>query len=68
MNRAACPATSMGGETRCAATGTFTDDATAKTVSLPPTSARYVRLRALTEAGNRGPWTSAADIRVIGTT
>ena len=48
------------------ATGTFTDDAQAKTVNFPPVTGRYLRLRALTEAGNRGPWTSAAEITVLG--
>jgi phospholipase C len=48
------------------ATGTFADNATAKTVRCWPTQARYIRLRALTEAGNRGPWTSAAEITPLG--
>ncbi len=48
------------------ATGVFADDATLKTVRTWPTQARYVRLRALTEAGNRGPWTSAAEIIPLG--
>ncbi|MFC7613302.1 phospholipase domain-containing protein [Actinokineospora soli] len=49
-----------------AAQGTFADDASAKTVRCWPTRARYVRLRALTEAGGRGPWTSAAEITPLG--
>ena len=49
-----------------ATAGTFADDATAKTVRCWPTAARYVRLRALTEAGARGPWTSAAEITPLG--
>ncbi|MDR3036407.1 MAG: discoidin domain-containing protein, partial [Kitasatospora sp.] len=48
------------------ATGTWTDDAQAKEAAFPTVTARWVRLRALTEAGNRGPWTSAAEIRVLG--
>ncbi|SDX57966.1 phospholipase C [Amycolatopsis xylanica] len=48
------------------ATGTFADDATLKTVRFWPAQARYVRLRALTEAGGRGPWTSAAEITPLG--
>ncbi|MCX5208321.1 beta-galactosidase [Kitasatospora sp. NBC_00240] len=48
------------------ATGAFTDSAERKTVNIKAVSGRYVRLRALTEAGNRGPWTSAADISVTG--
>ncbi|ROR46415.1 phosphocholine-specific phospholipase C [Kitasatospora cineracea] len=48
------------------ASGTWADDAKAKAVTFPPVTARWVRLRALTEAGNRGTWTSAAEIRVLG--
>lgn len=48
------------------ATGTFADTAAAKTVALPPKNGRYLRLRALTEAGGRGPWTSAAEITLTG--
>ncbi len=49
------------------ATGTFADTATAKRVNFAAKSGRYVRLRALSEAGNRGPWTSAAEITATGT-
>ncbi|WP_200895382.1 TIM-barrel domain-containing protein [Kitasatospora griseola] len=49
------------------ATGTFADTAAAKTVNFTPKNGRYVRLRALSEAGNRGPWTSAAEITATGT-
>ncbi|HEU4346737.1 MAG TPA: discoidin domain-containing protein [Actinoplanes sp.] len=49
-----------------AAAGGFADVSTAQTVSFEPRIARYVRLRALTEAGNRGPWSSAAEINVLG--
>ncbi|MFE9428320.1 discoidin domain-containing protein [Kitasatospora sp. NPDC006697] len=48
------------------ASGTWADDASSKRVDFAPVTARYVRLRALSEAGNRGPWTSAAEIRVLG--
>ncbi|GIG58234.1 phospholipase C, phosphocholine-specific [Longispora fulva] len=48
------------------ATGVFADDATEKVVRCWPTAARYVRLRALTEAGGRGAWTSAAEIAPLG--
>jgi beta-galactosidase len=48
------------------ATGTFPDTASRKTVYLGSASGRYLRLRALTEAGNRGPWTSAAEITATG--
>lgn len=46
------------------ATGTFVDDKSLKTVSFANTNARYVRITALTEAGNRGQWTSAAELGV----
>ena len=49
------------------ATGTFADDAQPKLVNFPSANGRYLRLRALTEAGGRGPWTSAAEITVLGT-
>ena len=48
------------------ATGTWADDRTTKDAAFPPVSARFVRLTALTEAGNRGPWTSAAEINIHG--
>ncbi|GIJ44350.1 hypothetical protein Val02_12360 [Virgisporangium aliadipatigenens] len=47
------------------ATGTFTDTAGQKSVVFPNTTARYVRLTALTEAGNRGQWSSAAEVGLI---
>jgi galactose oxidase len=49
------------------ATGTWTDDQTQKYATFAARSARYVRLTALTEAGDRGPWTSAAEINILGT-
>ena len=48
------------------ATGTWADDASEKYAVWKAVSARYVRLTALTEAGNRGPWTSAAEINLLG--
>ncbi|GGZ64150.1 hypothetical protein GCM10010371_24560 [Streptomyces subrutilus] len=48
------------------ATGTLADDGSAKTLGFAPQGARFVRLTALTEAGNRGPWTSAAEINLLG--
>ncbi|MFF2042765.1 TIM-barrel domain-containing protein [Kitasatospora sp. NPDC058170] len=48
------------------ATGTFADTAAAKKVAFAAKPGRYLRLRALTEAGNRGPWTSAAEITATG--
>ena len=47
------------------ATGTWADDKTLKTAEFAGVAARYVRLTALTEAGNRGPWTSAAEIGLL---
>ncbi|KAK9246515.1 hypothetical protein V1506DRAFT_520806 [Lipomyces tetrasporus] len=47
------------------AAGTWPDDATHKVADFASVAARYIRLRALTEAGNRGPWTSAAEINVL---
>ena len=49
------------------ASGTWPDTSAAKTVTFTGRTARYVRLTALTEAGGRGPWTSAAEINVLGT-
>ncbi len=34
-------------------------------MSFTAVSARYVRLTATTEAGNRGPWSSAAEINLL---
>ncbi|KAL8809141.1 MAG: hypothetical protein Q9223_003392 [Gallowayella weberi] len=45
--------------------GTWKDNRSRKTVDfLIATPARYVRLDALTEAGGRGPWSSAAQIDI----
>ncbi|MFI7385583.1 discoidin domain-containing protein [Streptomyces sp. NPDC049813] len=47
------------------ATGTWKDDDTVKGATFSRTvTARYVRLTATTEAGRRGPWSSAAEIRL----
>ncbi|MFC9292790.1 TIM-barrel domain-containing protein [Streptomyces sp. NPDC057011] len=48
------------------ASGTFADTAAAKNVPMAARTGRYLRLRALTEAGGRGPWTSAAEITLTG--
>ncbi|MFE6837015.1 discoidin domain-containing protein [Streptomyces sp. NPDC057705] len=48
------------------ATGTLADDAGTKTLGFAPQGARFLRLTALTEAGGRGPWSSAAEIDVLG--
>ena len=47
------------------ARGTLPDSGTEKTVSFIAVSARYVRLIATSEAGNRGPWSSAAEINLL---
>jgi galactose oxidase len=44
------------------ATGNYADNAQAKLTFFQETVCRYVRLTALTEAGNRGPWASASEI------
>ncbi|WP_228561615.1 discoidin domain-containing protein [Catenulispora rubra] len=46
--------------------GAMADDATAKTLSFAPQPTRFVRLTALSEAGNRGPWSSAGEINLLG--
>ena len=46
------------------AVGTWIDDATLKTTTFTTFTARYVRILALTEAGGRGPWSSAAEFNV----
>ncbi|ESZ98502.1 carbohydrate-Binding Module family 32 protein [Sclerotinia borealis F-4128] len=43
------------------ATSTFQDDASLKSVGFASTQARYIRLNATSEAGNRGNWTNAAE-------
>lgn len=49
------------------AAGTWRDDDTVKTATFTRTAnARFVRLTVTTEAGARGPWTSAAEIRLSG--
>ncbi|MCY0925534.1 discoidin domain-containing protein [Streptomyces sp. H27-H1] len=48
------------------ATGTLADDGSAKTLGFAPQGARFVKLTALTEAGGRGPWTSAAEVGLLG--
>ena len=47
------------------ASGSFKDDRSVKTANWVGISARYVRLNALSEAGGRGPWASAAEIHPI---
>ncbi len=47
------------------ATGSFVDDSSTKTVNFPSTITRFLQLTATTEAGNRGQWTSAAEITIF---
>jgi galactose oxidase len=46
------------------ASGLFIDDESLKEVGFPSRSARFIRVNATTEAGNRGPWTSAAEFNI----
>ena len=46
------------------AVGTWIDDASLKTSTFTPFQAQYVQVKALTEAGGRGQWTSAAEFNV----
>ena len=50
------------------AIGTYLDDSVLKTTIFSTAAARYVKLTALTEAGGRGPWTTAAEINVFSST
>ena len=45
--------------------GKWVDDDVLKKAFFTTQNAQYVRLRAMTEAGNRGQWTSAAEINVF---
>ncbi|CAF1106882.1 unnamed protein product [Adineta steineri] len=47
------------------ATGQWADDDTLKCTTFTPTTARFVRLTALTEAGNRCSYISAAEINLL---
>lgn len=47
--------------------GTYQDSNSIKTTIFEATYARYVQLIALTEAGNRGPWTSCASFNIFET-
>ena len=59
---------SVDGKTfQVAAIGTWRDDSSTKTSVFEAQKARYVRLTALTEAGNRGPWASCAEFKVFTT-
>lgn len=45
--------------------GTWTDDANLKSIEFGATTVRYIRLTALSEAGNRGPWIAASEISLF---
>ena len=45
--------------------GAFVDDAKLKTVTIVPANGQYLRIEASSEAGNRGAWTSAAEINIM---
>lgn len=44
--------------------GLFHDDSTLKVANFSTTQARYIRVQSTSESGNRGPWTTAADINI----
>ncbi|MFG3101132.1 TIM-barrel domain-containing protein [Streptomyces sp. NPDC048182] len=48
------------------AKGTFADTAAEQTARFPAKSGRYLKVRALGEAGGRGPWTSLAELSATG--
>ena len=48
------------------ASGTFSDDGSAQEVRFPMATGRFVTLVALSEAGNRGQWTTIAEFDVLG--
>ena len=47
--------------------GTWLDDQSTKISVFEAVNARYVKLTSLTEAGDRGPWSSAAEINIYTT-
>ncbi|CAF9932906.1 MAG: hypothetical protein HETSPECPRED_008480 [Heterodermia speciosa] len=47
------------------ASGNWIDDSVLKKANFAAQTAQYIRLRAITEAGGRGQWTSAAEINVL---
>lgn len=46
------------------ACGTYIDDSSLKITTFTPVNARYIKIVALSEAGNRGPWTSIGNLNV----
>lgn len=49
------------------ALGTYQDSNSTKTTIFEATTAQYVKFHAITEAGNRGPWTSCATFSIFQT-
>ncbi|WP_328946343.1 ricin-type beta-trefoil lectin domain protein [Streptomyces sp. NBC_00250] len=49
------------------ATGTLADIAGSTSLHLTPKTGRYLKLKALSEAGSRGPWTSLGELSATGT-
>ncbi|MFE5794270.1 TIM-barrel domain-containing protein [Streptomyces sp. NPDC056503] len=49
------------------ATGSLADTAGSTTVRTAPKTGRYLKLKALSEAGDRGPWTSVGELSATGT-
>ena len=58
--------TTAGSWGTAAATGTFANSSTEKQITFAAVTGRYVRLRALSEV-NGNPWTSMAELNVLGT-
>ncbi|WP_314195377.1 galactose oxidase-like domain-containing protein [uncultured Arthrobacter sp.] len=48
------------------ARGTWADSSSEKSVTFAAESARFVRMQAISEAGDRGSWSSAAEINLVG--
>lgn len=60
-----CFSSTDGSNFNTVAVGTYIDDASLKMTTFTPVNARYVKITALSEAGNRGPWTSLAEVNVF---
>lgn len=45
--------------------GAWTDDGNPKSTEFEAVTVRYIRLTALSEAGNRGPWMAASEINLL---
>jgi len=46
------------------ANATYDDDDSLKETGFPSVQTRYIRITGITEAGNRGPWSSAAEFNI----